>query len=285
MACCPRLAVTPASKFSTNGLCWKAKRCNTGAREVSRTLLRNASPQQPGGRCFGPARALHESSVPATHGVCDDDDTPQFTENYAELGAGDIVRTRTGWLALFGVGLVLAAGVVEEFDDLISAHVQLSFFVPLIMGHGGNAGAQTTCAVIRALALKQACWKNALAVVGKEALAGAVMGGALGAGVLALALLAAPTGHGVSIDVALTVAVAMPVISLWSNGLGAFLTLASAKLRLDPAMTSAPLVTTIVDSTALVIYFVIAKAVISEDLIASLAAHSSIFASIVGSSP
>jgi Mg/Co/Ni transporter MgtE len=171
-----------------------------------------------------------------------------------------------------------------EFDDLISAHVQLSFFVPLIMGHGGNAGAQTTCAVIRALALNQVSWKNAVVVVGKEAAAGALMGGILGTAVLALALLAAPTGHSVSPEVALTVAVAMPVISLWSNGLGAFLTLASAKLRMDPAMASAPLVTTIVDSTALIIYFVIAKVIISEGLLASLSAHSSIIAAMVSSS-
>jgi magnesium transporter len=51
----------------------------------------------------------------------------------------------------------------------------------------------------------------------------------------------------------------MQVVSLWSNGLGALLTLSSAKIKLDPAMTSAPLVTTIVDTTGLVLYFIIAK--------------------------
>ena len=60
------------------------------------------------------------------------------------------------------------------------------------------------------------------------------------------------------------------VVSLWSNGLGAFLTLSSAKLRLDPAMTSAPLMTTIVDTTGLVLYFMIAQAIISrEDVLLS----------------
>ncbi len=58
---------------------------------------------------------------------------------------------------------------------------------------------------------------------------------------------------------------AAQVVSLWSNGLGAFLTLSSVKLHLDPAMTSAPLMTTIVDTTGLVIYFLIAQAIISQE--------------------
>jgi Mg/Co/Ni transporter MgtE len=62
---------------------------------------------------------------------------------------------------------------------------------------------------------------------------------------------------------------ALQVVSVWSNGLGAFLTLASSKLHLDPAMTSAPLMTTIVDTTGLVIYFLIAEAVMSKPEVAA----------------
>ena len=68
------------------------------------------------------------------------------------------------------------------------------------------------------------------------------------------------------------------VVSLWSNGLGAFLTLSSAKMKLDPAMTSAPLMTTIVDTTGLVIYFLIAEIVISqEELMAAAGSGGSAF--------
>jgi hypothetical protein len=66
-----------------------------------------------------------------------------------------------------------------EFDDLIAKHVELSFFVPLIMGHGGNTGSQATCAIIRALALKQISFRNILAVLFKEAAAGCLMGEAM----------------------------------------------------------------------------------------------------------
>ncbi|KAG1667989.1 hypothetical protein FOA52_000633 [Chlamydomonas sp. UWO 241] len=186
--------------------------------------------------------------------------------DYAMLSAGDIVRERTPWLAAFCIGLVLAAGVVDGFGDLIANHVALSFFVPLIMGHGGNTGSQATCAVIRALALKQISFRDITRIVAKEASAGAAMGAILGLGVSALAI----TTHVVEPDVGLVVAITMPLISLWSNALGAGLTLASAKLHLDPAMTSAPLVTTIVDTTGLVIYFSVAKAVMSEELLAHL---------------
>lgn len=63
-----------------------------------------------------------------------------------------------------------------DFDDLISKHVELSFFVPLIMGHGGNTGSQSTCAVIRALALKQVSFRDVVGVVAKESTAGCLMG-------------------------------------------------------------------------------------------------------------
>jgi len=230
------------------------------------------------------------------------------------MSAFDIASERTPWLAIFCVGLIVAAGVVEgeltvvkakvqhpvcgcgcegacshvfeliksdvfgaaEFDDLIAQHVELSFFVPLIMGHGGNAGAQTTCAVVRALALKQVSFKQTAMVVGKETAAGLLMGSILGMGIFTLAL----GSHAVKPDVAAVVALSMPAISLWANGLGALLTLVSAKLRMDPAMTSAPLVTTIVDSTALMLYFHIAKSLITDDWLASML-QTSVFASLV----
>jgi Mg/Co/Ni transporter MgtE len=61
----------------------------------------------------------------------------------------DIARSRTGWLVAFCVGLLLAALVVEQFEGVLEQHVELSFFVPLIMGHGGNTGSQSVTTVIR----------------------------------------------------------------------------------------------------------------------------------------
>ncbi len=86
------------------------------------------------------------------------------------------MRTRTGWLIIFCIGLLLAALVVEEFEDILKNHVELSIFVPLIMGHGGNTGSQTVATVVRALALKQVTHMDIFRVVMKEAGAGCLMG-------------------------------------------------------------------------------------------------------------
>ena len=73
------------------------------------------------------------------------DDEP----DYAKASITDIARGRTGWLIAFGIGLLLAALVVEQFEEVLEEHVELSFFVPLIMGHGGNTGSQAVTTVIR----------------------------------------------------------------------------------------------------------------------------------------
>eukprot|EP00878_Enallax_costatus_P007132 GHUV01007475.1.p1 GENE.GHUV01007475.1~~GHUV01007475.1.p1 ORF type:complete len:118 (+),score=24.31 GHUV01007475.1:323-676(+) len=75
----------------------------------------------------------------------DDLDEP----DYSKEGIFDIARGRTGWLVVFCVGLLVAAVVVEQFEDILEHHVELSFFVPLIMGHGGNTGSQAVTTVIR----------------------------------------------------------------------------------------------------------------------------------------
>lgn len=97
-----------------------------------------------------------------------------------------MVKARGGWLTVFFVGLVLAAIVVERFEDLLTNEVELSYFVPLLIGHGGNTGSQSVATVIRALALKQITPRDMLVVLLKEGIAGVVMGAFLGILVWAL---------------------------------------------------------------------------------------------------
>jgi Mg/Co/Ni transporter MgtE len=141
--------------------------------------------------------------------------------------------------------------------DILEQHVQLSLFMPLIMGHGGNTGAQACSAVLRALALRQVSWRDVTSVVSKEARAGVVMGALIGF----LTLLAAVVWPAVSNQVGVVVAISLPIISLWANGLGALLTLACSRLHADPAVTAVPLMTTIVDCTGIVVYFYVAQIV------------------------
>lgn len=193
----------------------------------------------------------------------DDDDPSLRPEDYRQDTVFELVRSRTGWLVFFSVGLLVAAFVVEEFEEVLTKHVQLSFFVPLIIGHGGNTGSQSVTTVLRALALKQLSYRDVFRTVAKEAGAGCLMGAVLGLFILAFSAIWA----GISTKVGVVVAIAIPLVSLWANGLGAFLTLAADKLKFDPAVTSVPLMTTIVDSTGLMIYFYIAKLMLDLDAV------------------
>eukprot|EP00198_Chlamydomonas_reinhardtii_P006169 XP_001695505.1 divalent cation transporter [Chlamydomonas reinhardtii] len=170
-------------------------------------------------------------------------------DDYSRENVLSITRERCGWLITFCLGLLLSALIVERFEDLLEHHVQLSFFVPLIMGHGGNTGSQTVSTLIRALALRQIGQRDLLRTVIKESVAGALMGGLLGALILLVSLLWPHLGAGVGLT----------IISMWANGVGALLTMLADRFKFDPAVTSVPLMTTIVDATGLIIYFYIAE--------------------------
>ena len=105
--------------------------------------------------------------------------SPRITD-YKKESIFGMVKARCGWLTVFFVGLVLAAVVVERFEDLLTSEVELSYFVPLLIGHGGNTGSQSVATVIRAVALKQISPRDMLSVLFKEALAGVFMGAFLG---------------------------------------------------------------------------------------------------------
>ena len=175
-----------------------------------------------------------------------------------------ILKSRIGWLSAFFLGLILAAVVVERFEELLTHEVELSYFVPLLIGHGGNTGSQSVATVIRAIALKQIKPENTrevFQVLFKEAVSGFIMGGFRDDSVF-LSLL----WEGISPLVGLVVAISLPLVSVWANVLGAGLPLFAVKLGFNPAVTSAPLMTTIVDSSGLVIYFLVAQRLMPETL-------------------
>jgi len=175
--------------------------------------------------------------------------------DYRKEGIMETVKARWGWLAFFFAGLIIAAVVVEAFEDVLKKEVELSYFVPLLIGHGGNTGSQSVATVIRALAMKQVSTADLLVVVAKEASAGIIMGSILGAFIFLLSFV----WSGISPAVGLTVGIALPVVSLWANALGGVLPILASRFGQNPAVTSAPLMTTIVDSSGLIIYFYIAK--------------------------
>lgn len=175
------------------------------------------------------------------------------TTKYLEESIATAFRSRVGWLGLFLVGLWAAAFVIDAFEHTLQRNVELAHFVPLIIGQGGNAGSQAVSSVIRALAGREiearASPQTRAWVLGKEAAVGALCGAVLGACVFAIGVAC----RIVSFNVGVVVAISLPLVSLWANLLGAVLPLIAASLHANPALTSAPLMTTIIDSSGLLI--------------------------------
>jgi magnesium transporter len=182
---------------------------------------------------------------------------PGLDKPYFDNPVWRVVRKRVGWLLLLFVGGTLTGTVLRHFEGELSAVVALSFFIPMLIGTGGNAGAQTVMTVIRSLALSEIRFRDAWKVVLREALTGLTVGVMIAVAALGQALLT-----GASLSLAITVAVTMLAICLWSTAVGALIPLIAQRMGLDPAVLSAPLITTMVDATGLVIYFLIAKTVL-----------------------
>ncbi|MCL4870484.1 MAG: magnesium transporter [Anaerolineae bacterium] len=174
--------------------------------------------------------------------------------SYLNTGVAEIARKRIGWLLMLFLTGTLTGTVMRLFEDELMAVVTLSIFIPLLIGTGGNAGSQTTSTIIRALAVGDLEWQDALKAFWHELRTGLI----LGAGMATVAYLRAVT-WGTGVPVALTVALAIMAIVVWANSLGALLPLAAAKLRIDPTVVSGPAMSTLVDATGLFIYFTIAR--------------------------
>lgn len=169
------------------------------------------------------------------------------------------VRSRITWLILLFVAETATGTVLRYFEDELAKVVALSFFVPLLIGTGGNAGSQTVSTIIRALALGEVRVRDVLRVVRREVAAGLLLGILLGTIAFGRALL-----WGVDYDLALCVATTILVVCTWANAVGAAIPLAAQRFGIDPTVISAPLITTLVDASGLFIYFSVAHLMIAQ---------------------
>jgi magnesium transporter len=164
------------------------------------------------------------------------------------------IRQRVVWLLLLFLAGTLTSSVVQLFEDELAAVIVLSSFIPLLIGTGGNTGAQTVSTVIRGLALGEIRLRDTWRVVVRELGNGLLLGVLLGA----IAFVWAYTwGHGSAI--AAVVGLSIVAICTWANTIGSLVPLVARKVGIDPATVSAPLITTLVDATGLALYLTIAK--------------------------
>ena len=176
-------------------------------------------------------------------------------EAYFAVPIRTVVSRRVGWLLLLFLAETFTGTVLRFFESELAAVVALSFFIPLLIGTGGNTGAQTVSTLIRGLALGEVQAKDLWRVVSREFFSGLLIGLLLGAVAYGRALL-----WGSGPGLALTVALAIMAICTWANTIGSLIPLVAHRLKIDPATVSAPLITTLVDATGLAIYLLIAKA-------------------------
>jgi len=177
-----------------------------------------------------------------------------ITQPYRIASVPLLFRKRIGWLLLLFVAEAYTGTVLRDFQDELAAVVSLSFFIPLLIGTGGNVGSQTVTLIVRAMALGEVSLRDVGWIVFKEVRVGLLLGA-----VMAVVAFGRAAILGVGVDVGLVVSITILAICLWSATVAAALPLALRRLRIDPAVVSAPLITTLVDGTGLIIYFQIAR--------------------------
>jgi magnesium transporter len=176
------------------------------------------------------------------------------------LGAGilKIWRQRAPWLLLLVFSGFLAGFVIEFFKDALSKYVELIFFIPLLMGSGGNAGTQASTVIVRGLATGELSPSLFLRVLWIEMRVGLLVGLTMGALAAARAYIL-PTHSGLHLQIALAVGGTMFLVVTAAKSIGSMLPLLFKRMGLDPALMSNPLIQSIMDILTLTLYFGLAK--------------------------
>jgi len=178
---------------------------------------------------------------------------------YQEATAFYLFRRRIGWLSLLLVFDFLTGTVLKTYEHALSAVVALTFFIPMLLDTGGNAGAQTVAIMTRSFATGDVSFKNIFKVVKIEIISALLLGICLGIVAFFRGL-----SLGVDINISIVVGITMCLIIVLAISSGVFLPVISKRLGLDPAVLSGPLITSIVDIFGLIIYFKIAQLLIPQ---------------------
>ena len=176
---------------------------------------------------------------------------PYFSTRFLTLG-----RKRVLWLVVLLVLSYLSSIVLKHYVDILQIVVPLAFFIPMLTGTCGNTGMQSATLVIRGLATGEIALKDFFKVFSREILMGVFLGVTLG-------LLSFIRARFVDINpfIGIAVGIAVFISVVAANLIGAILPLILKKLKIDPAVSAGPFITTIIDVTSLILYFEIARIV------------------------
>jgi magnesium transporter len=167
-----------------------------------------------------------------------------------------LAHSRVIWLLVLLVAAVLTVNVLSYFEETLAAVVVLALFIPLLIDTGGNCGSQSATTMVRALAIDEVRFSDLSRIMGREALVGFLLGAMLGL------LIFAPVWWFAGPAIAVIVSLTLLAVCTLATLVGSMLPLLATRMGVDPAVASAPFVTTIVDASGLLVYFLIARAVL-----------------------
>lgn len=179
-------------------------------------------------------------------------------DNYFETNLLTVARRRVVWLLVLLLTNTVTGAIISSQEELLKQVVILTAFIPLLTGTGGNVGAQSSTVVIRGLNTDEITNMGAGKVIFREAAAGILLGLILGT----MATFWAYFLLGVSLAVAVSVGISLIAIALLASMAGSALPFLFRSIGLDPALMSAPFITTAVDVLGVMIYFYIARTIL-----------------------
>ena len=183
-------------------------------------------------------------------------DTIEKTEQlYLKTSVWTLAKNRIIWLLILMISATVTGALIQGFEDVLQSVVILASFIPMLMDTGGNSGSQSSTLIIRGLALGEITTKDIFKVIFKEFKVSIVVASILSSVNFLRLYFFTSAGFMVS----LTVCASLFFTIVLAKVVGGILPIISKKLNLDPAIMASPLITTIVDAFALIVYFAFAK--------------------------
>jgi magnesium transporter len=175
-------------------------------------------------------------------------------QNYFQTSLFTVARRRVVWLFVLLITNTGTSAVIQSQEDILERVVALAAFIPLLIDAGGNVGAQSSTVVIRGLSTDKVRLNTALRIIQREAIAGTLLGVMLGVVVTGWAYVLQG-----NLAVAIAVGVSLVAISILASVAGSTLPFLFKALKFDPALMSAPFITTAVDVLGVLIYLTTAR--------------------------
>ncbi|WP_314295617.1 magnesium transporter [Fusobacterium periodonticum] len=172
-------------------------------------------------------------------------------EEYLKESVLSLAKHRILWLLVLMISATFTGLVIKKYEDILQSAVYLAVFIPMLMDTGGNAGSQSATLVIRGIALEEIEFSDIFKVIWKEFRVSILVGFILSA----INFIRIYYFTNSSLETSLVVAISMFLTVIMAKVVGGVLPLIAKSLKIDPAIMASPLITTIVDTAALIIFF------------------------------